>query len=68
MGAPDPPVDRCPFCEDEGRDTTGRYDGRILIGGRGIWRCPIDPEHKWQDANEKPSSGGKDFHLRPRSS
>jgi hypothetical protein len=52
----DPPVDRCPFCEDDGKITTGRYDGRILLGGRGIYRCPEDSKHEWQDANEEPNT------------
>ena len=44
-------VTECPDCGQK-----GRYDGRILYEGRGIYRCPEG--HKWQDANEKPSNKG----------
>jgi hypothetical protein len=51
-----PPVDRCPWCEDDGLQVTGRYDGRILLGGRGVYRCPNNPTHKWQNADEAPDT------------
>lgn len=41
----------CPQCGQ-----TGRYDGRVRLGGRGIYRCPAD--HLWQDANETPDTDG----------
>ena len=44
-------VTECPDCGQK-----GRYDGRILVDGRGIYRCPQG--HKWQDANEKPTNKG----------
>lgn len=44
-------VDECPDCGKQ-----GRYDGRVLIGGRGIYTCPQG--HRWQDADEKPSEKG----------
>lgn len=44
-------VDECPECGEK-----GRYDGRVLVGGRGIYTCPN--QHRWQDADEKPSSKG----------
>lgn len=53
-----PPVDRCPWCEEEGRDVRGTVDGRVKIGGRYIYRCPENREHRWQDANETPSTKG----------
>jgi hypothetical protein len=54
----DPPVDRCPFCERDSKDVRGRYDGRVLVNGRGVYHCPEDPEHRWQNADEEPSSKG----------
>lgn len=56
--AADPPVDRCPWCEDDGRDVRGTIDYRIKIGGRYVYRCPDNREHRWQDADEKPSEKG----------
>ena len=44
-------VTECPDCEQK-----GTYEGRILISGRGVYTCPSG--HRWQDANEKPSSKG----------
>jgi hypothetical protein len=44
-------VTECPDCSQ-----TGKYDGRVLIGGRGIYTCPAG--HRWQDANEKPTNKG----------
>lgn len=44
----------CPDCDD---GTKGKYDGRILIGGRGIYTCPVC-NRKWQDADERPSYKG----------
>lgn len=44
-------VTECPECEQK-----GTYDGRVLIGGRGIYTCPAG--HKWQDADEKPTNKG----------
>ncbi len=53
-----PEIDRCPWCEDEGRDVRGTIDHRIKIAGRYVYRCPADREHSWQDADEKPSEKG----------
>jgi hypothetical protein len=50
----------CPKCEN---GTKGNYDGRVLIGGRGIFTCPVCGD-RWQDANEKPSSKGIPIRLR----
>lgn len=44
-------VTECPDCEQ-----TGKYEGRILINGRGVYTCPNG--HRWQDINEKPSNKG----------
>jgi hypothetical protein len=44
----------CPQCDD---GTKGNYDGRVLVGGRGIYTCPTCAT-RWQDANEKPSTKG----------
>lgn len=44
-------VTECPDCK-----ATGRYDGRVHIGGRGVYRCPNG--HMWQDANETPDDHG----------
>jgi len=44
-------VTECPKC-----GLKGRYEGRILIGGRGFFQCPDG--HKWQNANEKPTTKG----------
>jgi hypothetical protein len=44
-------VTMCPEC-----DQKGRYDGRLLIGGRGIYTCPDG--HRWQNADEKPTTKG----------
>lgn len=49
----------CPKCED---GTKGRYDGRVLVCGRGIFTCPVCGA-KWQDANEKPSTKGIPIRL-----
>lgn len=54
----DPPVDRCPWCEEDGRDVRGTIDYRIKVDGRYVYRCPEDREHRWQDANEAPSEKG----------
>jgi len=48
---PAPPVDVCPDCGQ-----IGRYDGRVHVGGRGVYRCPGG--HMWQDAAEAPSDKG----------
>ena len=50
---PEPEIDvtECPDCQQK-----GRWDGRVMIGGRGIYTCPNG--HRWQDANEKPSNKG----------
>jgi ribosomal protein L37AE/L43A len=45
-------VGACPDC-----DTQGRYDGRVLLGGRGVYSCPACGT-KWQDADETPSFKG----------
>lgn len=49
----DQPIDvtECPECGQK-----GHYDGRVLVGGRGIYRCPEG--HRWQNAYEKPSNKG----------
>jgi hypothetical protein len=60
-----PPVDRCPWCEDDGLDARGTYDGRVLRGGRGIYTCPNNPEHRWQNAAETPATCGV-AHLKER--
>ncbi len=44
----------CPTCND---GTQGHYEGRVLIGGRGVYTCP-KCGGKWQNADEKPSSKG----------
>lgn len=44
----------CPECED---GTKGNYVHRVLIGGRGIFTCPVC-RTKWQDADEKPTTKG----------
>lgn len=44
-------VTECPDC-----GATGRYDGRVHIGGRGVYSCPNG--HKWQDAKENPDDHG----------
>jgi hypothetical protein len=49
-------VTECPDCGQK-----GRYDGRILIGGRGVYRCPDG--HRWQDATEKPTNKGTPINL-----
>lgn len=45
-------VTLCPDC-----NAKGRYDGRVLIGGRGIYTCG-ECGCQWQNANEKPSNKG----------
>lgn len=52
----EPDVTECPDCLER-----GRYDGRVLVGGRGIYTCPNG--HKWQDADEKPTNKGVPIHL-----
>lgn len=44
-------VSECPDCGEK-----GRYEGRVLINGRGFYQCSND--HRWQDANEKPTTKG----------
>lgn len=44
----------CPKCDD---GTKGHYDGRVLIGGRGIYTCQRCGT-RWQDANERPATCG----------
>jgi hypothetical protein len=44
-------VAECPDCGQK-----GHYDGRVLVGGRGVYRCPEG--HRWQDADEKPTNKG----------
>jgi hypothetical protein len=44
----------CPECDN---GTKGRYEGRILIGGRGVYTCPVCGT-RWQNADEKPSNKG----------
>ena len=44
-------VTKCPDCDQQ-----GRYDGRVLLGGRGIYTCPDG--HRWQNADEKPTMKG----------
>ena len=51
LPAPTPPVDECPDCQQQ-----GKRDSRVLIGGRGIYRCPDG--HMWQDADEQPNYKG----------
>lgn len=46
-----PPVDRCPDCEKTGKDVRAPRDGRVLLAGRGIYRCP-ECAAAWQDATE----------------
>lgn len=50
MSSP-PPVTECPDCAQQ-----GQYDGRIHVGGRGVYRCANG--HMWQDADEIPSDKG----------
>lgn len=47
-------VTMCPQC-----DQKGRYEGRVLINGRGFYTCPED--HRWQNADEKPTTKGLAF-------
>jgi hypothetical protein len=61
--SPDPPVDRCPECEKQGKDVRAREDFRVLVGGRGIYRCP-GCKTSWQDATEVPHFSDKDLRLR----
>lgn len=44
-------VTECPECSQK-----GRYEGRVLIGGRGFYECP--DKHRWQDSREKPTNKG----------
>lgn len=44
-------VTECSDCSQK-----GRYEGRVLINGRGFYQCPEG--HRWQDINEKPSNKG----------
>lgn len=44
-------VTECPDCRE-----TGRYDRRVVVGGRGIYTCPNG--HRWQDADETPDDRG----------
>lgn len=44
-------VTECPDC-----GKTGRYDGRVLVRGRGIYTCPEG--HRWQDLDEAPTTKG----------
>lgn len=44
-------VTECPDCSQK-----GKYEGRVLINGRGFYTCPEG--HRWQDINEKPSDKG----------
>lgn len=41
----------CPDCEQK-----GRYEGRVLINGRGFYQCPEG--HRWQSADEAPTTKG----------
>lgn len=59
-----PPVDRCPECQKQGCDVRVKEDFRVLVGGRGIYRCPVC-ETCWQDEAEGPKSAGKDTVIRP---
>ncbi|MDE2103223.1 MAG: hypothetical protein KGL39_38610 [Patescibacteria group bacterium] len=58
-----PPADRCPECEKQGRDVRARCDYRVLVGGRGIYRCP-ECGTSWQDADETPTFSDKDVRIR----
>jgi hypothetical protein len=51
MSEPEIDVTECPDCAQK-----GHYDGRVLINGRGVYRCPDG--HRWQDANEPISNKG----------
>jgi hypothetical protein len=44
----------CPECDN---GTKGDYDGRVTLGGRGVFTCAVCGS-RWQDANEKPSLKG----------
>ena len=44
-------VTECPDCGQK-----GAYDARVKVGGRGVYRCPGG--HRWQDADETPSTKG----------
>lgn len=44
-------VTECPDCSEK-----GRYEGRVLIGGRGVYTCPAG--HRWQDMDETLSTKG----------
>jgi hypothetical protein len=59
----DPPVDKCPECERNGKDVRVKEDFRVLVNGRGVYRCP-ECKTAWQDANEEPKSSDKDFVIR----
>jgi hypothetical protein len=49
-------VEICPDCF-----APGKYEGRILINGRGYYQCPN--KHRWQDANEKVKSPSKGYTI-----
>lgn len=44
----------CPQCDD---GTKGNYDGRVLLGGRGVYTCPTCGA-RWQNADETPTTKG----------
>lgn len=49
--------DRCPWCEDEGKDVTGKADPRFMSNGRRTFICPENGDHRWQDMRELIDSG-----------
>lgn len=51
-------IDMCPVCEVNGIESQGKIDYRIKIDGRYVYKCTTDPEHKWQDMDEIPSTKG----------
>lgn len=56
------PVDRCPTCEEHGRDVRATLDTRVLVGGRGMYRCP-ECREIWQNADEPQKFSGKDLQI-----
>ncbi|HET8682048.1 MAG TPA: hypothetical protein VFM54_09255 [Micromonosporaceae bacterium] len=49
----DTPVDVCP---EPGCAQRGAYDGRVHVGGRGVYRCPAG--HVWVDLREAQDDSG----------
>ena len=50
-------VTLCPDCEERGTVSHGRYEGRVLINGRGFYTCPTCG-CRWQNEQETPTDKG----------